>query len=294
MFQFVFYKILFPPRPQSLIPSNTLHFHPGHATPEIHPSTAPLKINRLNRIAPNRDFQRSVLSIAIVMGFVSLVAAEPVADIPDDNDTSEMIGHVFAWICCSFYLTSRLPQILENHRRKSTQGINIALFTAALCGNMFYTIGILTNPLAHKSAARGEFLLNALPYLLGSAGYLFFAIVSNVRTILFDVTILIQYFQYWGQEPIEIDREAIKRYLTTDESWAQHRWMAIRKRLHLPFTISFHDGPYRRHEDVLEGVAVEESIDGEGLVGKVSPSKDTEETRALLARAASSRSYGTQ
>jgi hypothetical protein len=294
MFQFVFYKILFPPRPQSLIPSNTLHFHPGHATPEIHPSTAPLRINRLNRIAPNRDFQRSVLSIAILMGFVSLVAADPVADIPDDNDTSEMIGHVFAWICCSFYLTSRLPQILENHRRKSTQGINIALFTAALCGNMFYTIGILTNPLAHKSAARGEFLLNALPYLLGSAGYLFFAIVSNVRTILFDVTILIQYFQYWGQEPVEIDREAIKRYLTTDESWAQHRWMAIRKRLHFPFTISFHDGPYRRHEDVLEGVAVDESIDGEGLVGKASPSKDTEETRALLARAASSRSYGTQ
>jgi len=294
MFQFVFYKLLFPPRPQSLIPSNTLHFHPGHAAPEIHPSTAPLKINRLNRIAPNREFQRSVLSIAILMGFVSMVAADPVTDIPDDNDTSEMIGHVFAWICCFFYLTSRLPQILENHRRKSTQGVNIALFTAALCGNMFYTTGILTNPLAHKASTRGDFLLNALPYLLGSAGYLVSTVISHIRTILFDVTILIQYFRYWGQEPGDIDREAIKRYLTTDESWAQRRWMAIRKKLHFPFTISFHDGSYRAHEEVLEGVAVEESIDGGGLGGKGSSSKDADETRALLAKAASSWSYGTQ
>jgi len=291
MFQFVFYKILFPPRPQSLIPTNTLHFHPAHATPEIHPTTAPLKINRLTRMAPNRDFQRSVLSIAILLGFVSLVAADPVDDIPDDTDMSEWIGHVFAWVCCSFYLTSRLPQILENNRRKSTQGINIALFTAALCGNIFYTIGILTNPLAHKAAAGGEFLLNALPYLLGSAGYLFIPSGTNVRTILFDVTILMQYFQYWGQEPVELDREAIKRYLTTDESWVQHRWMAIRKKLHSPFTISFHDGPYGGHEEVLEGIAVDENIDGGGLVREAS--KDVE-TRALLTRAASSRSYGTQ
>jgi uncharacterized protein with PQ loop repeat len=294
MFQFFFYKILFPPRPQSLIPTNTLHFHPGHATPEIHPSTAPLKINRLNRIAPSRDFQRSVLSIAILMGFISLVAADPVDDIPDDMDMSEWIGHVFAWVCCSFYLTSRLPQILENHRRKSTQGINIALFTAALCGNMFYTVGILTNPLAHKATARGEFLLNALPYLLGSAGYALHPNESNCRTILFDVTILMQYFRYWGQEPVDIDREAIKRYLTTDESWAQHRWIAIRKKLHFPFTISFHDGPYRGHQEVLDGVAVDESDDGGGLVRKASSNKDVEETGALLTRAASSRSYGTQ
>jgi uncharacterized protein with PQ loop repeat len=102
---------------------------------------------------------------------MSLVAGEPVDDIPDDNDAPEWIGHLFAWICCSFYLTSRLPQIFENHRRKSTQGINILLFTAALCGNSFYTIGILTNPLANNNSTREEFLLNALPYLLGSAGY---------------------------------------------------------------------------------------------------------------------------
>jgi uncharacterized protein with PQ loop repeat len=166
MFQFFFYKILFPPRPQILIPTIGSNVHP-HRVLSPQSTSAPVAIHR---VALNRDFQHSVVSIAILLGFISLVTADPVEDIPDDYDTSEWVGQVFAWVCCSFYLTSRLPQILENHRRKSTQGINIALFAAALCGNFFYTTGILTNPLAHTESARSEFLLNALPYLLGSAG----------------------------------------------------------------------------------------------------------------------------
>lgn len=177
MFQFLFYKILFPPRPQALIPpigSNSHHsqLHHGTMTPQPHSTSAPVPIHRIKAI--DRDFQRGVISIAVLLGLVSLVAGEPPPDPPNDTaDSMEFIGRVFAWICCGFYLSSRIPQILENHRRKSTQGINIALFTFALCGNLFYTMGILTNPLAHDPFERREFLLNAFPYLLGSAGYAF-------------------------------------------------------------------------------------------------------------------------
>jgi uncharacterized protein with PQ loop repeat len=222
-----------------------------------------------------------------------MVAGEPVDDIPEGGDASEWVGHIFAWICCAFYLTSRLPQILENHRRKSTKGINISLFTAALCGNLFYTIGILTNPHAHNDSARKEFLLNALPYLLGSAGY-FIPLAStksnNIRTVMFDVTIITQYFTYWGQDPVDLDREAIKRYLTTDESWLRHRWATLRRKLQFPFSISFHEGPYRRHEEVLEGVPADESSSESSEPRK---SKDGDEGSLLLGRHAS-RSYGTQ
>jgi uncharacterized protein with PQ loop repeat len=174
MFQFFFYKILFPPRPQTLIPQIGSNFHSQHQHRPITSSppttSVPVIIHRIN---PNRDFERAVVSIAILLGFISFVAAEPdaVPDIPEGGDMAESIGHIFAWICCGFYLSSRLPQIIENHRRRSTRGVNIGLFTAALCGNLCYTIGILTNPHAHNDAERGEFLVNALPYLLGSAGY---------------------------------------------------------------------------------------------------------------------------
>ena len=107
---------------------------------------------------------------------------------------------------------------------------------------------------------------------------------------MFDLTILIQYFRYWGREPVELDREAIKRYLTTDESWLQHRWMAIRRKLQFPFSISFHDGPYRGHEEVIEGVEADEILD---VARPRKGSKDEVETSALLAKVTSPRSYGT-
>jgi PQ loop repeat len=172
MFQFFFYKILFPPRPQALISSIDSHsqHQNGVLTPQPHSSSGPVRIHRVKPI--DRSLQRGFVSIAILLGLVSLVAGEPLPDVPDNGeDTSEAIGRVFAWTCCAFYLSSRIPQILENNRRKSTQGINIALFTAALCGNLCYTVGILSNPLAQDPAERRDFLLNAFPYLLGSAGY---------------------------------------------------------------------------------------------------------------------------
>lgn len=114
---------------------------------------------------------------------------------------------------------------------------------------------------------------------------------NSVRTILFDVTILIQYFRYWGQEPVELDRDAIKRYLTTDESWIQHRWMALRRKFQLPFSISFHEGPYSGHNAVLEGVDVDENLEDSKLTRKLS--NKPEERAALLGRTASAKSYGT-
>jgi hypothetical protein len=139
-------------------------------TPQPHSTSGPVRIHRIKAL--DRDFQRGVVSVAIFLGLISLVAGEALPNNPcyDESDSAEFTGRLFAWICCGFYLSSRIPQILENHRRKSTQGVNIALFTAALCGNLFYTTAILTNPLAHDPSERREFLLNAFPYLLGSAG----------------------------------------------------------------------------------------------------------------------------
>jgi uncharacterized protein with PQ loop repeat len=248
----------------------------------------------------DRSLQRGFVSIAIVFGLVSLVAGEPLPDVPDNGeDTSEAIGRVFAWICCAFYLSSMIPQIFENNRRKSTQGINIALFTAALCGNFCYTVGILSNPLAQDPVERRDFLLNAFPYLLGSAGYhsLYWPCWRG-RTITFDITILMQYFRYYGQEPTELDREAIKRYLTADESWARHRWEAFRRKLQFPYSISFHDGLHHPSTQVIEGVEAEASGSESSDEGRKSLEEDesrkVDETRALLSRIVSGKSYGTQ
>ena len=110
---------------------------------------------------------------------------------------------------------------------------------------------------------------------------------------MFDVTILIQYCWYFGQEPRELDRDAIKQYLITDESWVRHYWMALRQNLQFPFSISFHDGRYRRSEESVESVDVDAEIDEADFMRKMS-CKDEDETGALLGRSASTRNYGTQ
>ena len=103
-----------------------------------------------------------------------------------------------------------------------------------------------------------------------------------------------QYFRYWGQEPVELDREAIKRYLTMDESWVQHRWMALRRKLQFPFSISIHDGAYRRTDEVIEGVDVDDGHREGARSTRMTSSKEEEETSALLGRSASTWSYGTR
>jgi len=108
-----------------------------------------------------------------------------------------------------------------------------------------------------------------------------------------------QYFRYYGQEPTELDREAIKRYLTADESWARHRWETFRRKLQFPYSLSFHDGVYRPHTLVIEGVAPPEEPRSENSDGGRKSLEESErgkvdEARALLSRIASGKSYGTQ
>lgn len=56
----------------------------------------------------------------------------------------------------------------------------MALFLCAAAGNLTYTLGILLNPNQNRQT-----MLEAIPYILGSAG-----------TLVFDVTIYIQHAVY--------------------------------------------------------------------------------------------------
>ena len=60
----------------------------------------------------------------------------------------EHAGFILAWVSTILYLGSRLPQILQNWRRKSTAGLSPGMFAAAFFGNVFYSAALLTNPKA--------------------------------------------------------------------------------------------------------------------------------------------------
>lgn len=111
----------------------------------------------------------------------------PLPEIPHESPSMERIfGRIFAWLCATLYLTSRLPQIWKNYTRKSVEGLSMYLFVFAFFGNSFYVASILTSPkLYQPPPVSTDFIRESIPYLIGSAG-----------TLMFDSTIVAQSFLY--------------------------------------------------------------------------------------------------
>ncbi|KAI9007528.1 PQ loop repeat-domain-containing protein [Phycomyces nitens] len=112
----------------------------------------------------------------------TLTTLDPQDSIADDP---LIIGRIFAWTCTCLYLMSRIPQIRKNYKRQSVDGLSPSLFIFAVGGNLTYALSILTHPGQTLAS-----LLDALPYLIGSAG-----------TLSFDATIFFQFFWYKRREP---------------------------------------------------------------------------------------------
>ncbi|PPQ76214.1 hypothetical protein CVT24_008946 [Panaeolus cyanescens] len=107
-------------------------------------------------------------------------------ELHDEPSGEQILGRIFAWICTTLYLTSRLPQIWKNYARQSVEGLSMYLFVFAFLGNVFYVSSILTSPKRFLPPPQdAEFIKESIPYLLGSAG-----------TLMFDMTIVTQSFIY--------------------------------------------------------------------------------------------------
>ncbi|KAJ6597004.1 PQ loop repeat-domain-containing protein [Mycena vulgaris] len=135
-------------------------------------------------VAVPMDFASPPAQVDVNLDHVHFVRAddipphEPHHDpIPTDPSSERVLGRIFAWLCTTLYLTSRLPQIWKNFVRKSVEGLSMFLFIFAFLGNTFYVASILTSDVF--------ILQESLPYLLGSGG-----------TLLFDVTIVGQSMIY--------------------------------------------------------------------------------------------------
>ena len=99
-------------------------------------------------------------------------------------------GQIFGYICAVLYLGSRVPQLLLNYRRKSTEGLNALFFLFACIGNLTYVLSIFAfEPICrnhrhghwHESscgpgearAIYGRYILVNCSWLIGSMGTLF-------------------------------------------------------------------------------------------------------------------------
>jgi solute carrier family 66 (lysosomal lysine-arginine transporter), member 1 len=85
-----------------------------------------------------------------------------------ENDEIEIstLGQIFGWGCAALYLGSRIPQVVKNFRRQSTEGLSLLFFLFACLGNITYVLSIVSLSLDPR------YLFVNLSWLVGSAGTL--------------------------------------------------------------------------------------------------------------------------
>ncbi|OWB84717.1 hypothetical protein B5S33_g3367 [[Candida] boidinii] len=119
--------------------------------------------------------------VTFIVGFINSIVSM----------NSHQFGKTLAWLCTFLYLSSRIPQIITNHKLRSTKGISIKLFFCALTGNLLYSISLLT---CESSVIGGEiskeFWKDEISYFIGAVG-----------TIVFDIIVLSQWY-IWDYKPL--------------------------------------------------------------------------------------------
>jgi uncharacterized protein with PQ loop repeat len=126
----------------------------------------------------------------------------------EDSETLEFdtLGQVFGYLCAVLYLGSRVPQLLLNYRRKSTEGVSLLFFLFACIGNLTYDMSIFAySPICHHpghckpgeaSELYWRYILVNLSWIAGSLG-----------TLLLDMGIFVQFFMYKKVDEEIVDGE---------------------------------------------------------------------------------------
>lgn len=110
--------------------------------------------------------------------------------------TFNLLGQIFGYFCAVLYLGSRVPQMLLNYRRKSTEGVSMLFFLFACIGNLTYVLSIFAYE-PHCTGRRGKCAdgeAGALygRYILINASWL----AGSLGTLFLDMGIFAQFFIY--------------------------------------------------------------------------------------------------
>jgi solute carrier family 66 (lysosomal lysine-arginine transporter), member 1 len=117
----------------------------------------------------------------------------------DEILTFNLWGQIFGYFCAVLYLGSRVPQLLLNYRRKSTEGVSMLFFLFACIGNLTYVLSIFAyEPRCAGKGGKcrdGQALRDYGRYVAVNASWL----AGSLGTLFLDLGIFAQFFLYREQ-----------------------------------------------------------------------------------------------
>ena len=95
------------------------------------------------------------------------------------------MGNFLAWIATFIFIFSRIPQILLNFNRKSTEGLSIITFIIANISSMFFMLSILIILYDLDKNQYNNYIIENIQWIIGGG-----------VTAIFDFVIFYQFYKY--------------------------------------------------------------------------------------------------
>ena len=178
-----------------LSPVTPLH---GDANGEVRSNTRPQAQSVMQTVFFNLGTIVLVMAAGVFGWWLSATQTTPSEDTPADSPDSKpdfnLWGQIFGYICAALYLGSRVPQLLLNYRRKSTDGISMLFFLFACLGNLTYVLSIVVYKprCKHHHCKEGEAMAIYGRYIAVNFSWL----LGSFGTLLLDAGVFVQYFLY--------------------------------------------------------------------------------------------------
>jgi hypothetical protein len=143
---------------------------------------------------------------------------------PDDEVLYfDLWGQIFGYFCAVLYLGSRVPQLLLNYRRKSTEGVSMLFFLFACIGNLTYVLSIFAyEPHCsgrHGKCRDGEALSDYGKYIAVNASWL----AGSLGTLFLDLGIFIQFFLYREQDDYGVEESVVENGVASTQAERDQR-----------------------------------------------------------------------
>ncbi|CAG8626874.1 253_t:CDS:2, partial [Scutellospora calospora] len=58
----------------------------------------------------------------------------------DDQKEMKVLPQILGWCSAMLYLGARIPQIIQNHKSQSTEGLSLAMFCFCVLGNVSFCV----------------------------------------------------------------------------------------------------------------------------------------------------------
>ncbi|KAL8659600.1 MAG: hypothetical protein Q9202_007039 [Teloschistes flavicans] len=185
---------------------------PPNSTPDLPVISSQRSTSALRTTIFNTTALVLVCAVGVLAWFLSARAShqnnpkDRHDDLPIPTPDGETIrfdlwGQIFGYLCAALYTGSRLPQLLLNYRRQSTEGISMLFFIFACAGNVTFVMSIFAfEPecvkLGHEYAAMqcedGEWSAEYRKYILVNTSW----VIGSAGALVLDLLIFVQFWIY--------------------------------------------------------------------------------------------------